>query len=242
MEVIDVTVLAPHLKHPHIFKKFDSLAGGDSFVIMNNHDPGPLYDRLMSERGAIAGWEYLEKGPQVWKVKITRLDEKQDETIGEIVTKDIRKAKVFRKYGIDFCCGGKKSLKDACEKKNIDPEKLAADLREVERDHTTMPGNPDEWELDFLANYIVNIHHSYVKSTIPVLLAWSQKVAAVHGNTHPEAIRIAELFATVAEELMMHMMKEEKILFPYITGMTNSVREGKKCCRPDSVRLRTRSA
>ncbi|HET6992662.1 MAG TPA: DUF542 domain-containing protein, partial [Bacteroidia bacterium] len=136
MEIIDVTVIEPHLKHPHIFRKFDALELGDSFVILNDHDPQPLYYQLLAERGAILDWDYLEKGPRTWKVKITRIPEKSgDETIGEIVTKDIRKAKVFRKYGIDFCCGGKKNLKDVCEKKNIDLDKRTFELNALERDH-----------------------------------------------------------------------------------------------------------
>jgi regulator of cell morphogenesis and NO signaling len=228
IEIIDVTVIEPHLKHPHIFKKFDALEIDDSFVIMNDHDPLPLYYQLEGERGAVVGWDYLEKGPKTWKVKITRIAEKPNtETIGEIVAKDIRTAKVFRKYGIDFCCGGKKGLAETCEKKNIDLAKLTTELREVERDHSTMPGNPNEWELDFLANYIVNIHHKYVKDTLPVLLAWSQKVASVHGETHPEAIRIEQLFAAVADELIPHMMKEENVLFPHIIKMVQASREKK---------------
>lgn len=228
IDIIDVTVIEPHLKHPHIFRKFDALEIGESFVILNDHDPQPLYYQLLAERGAVIDWDYLEKGPRMWKVRITRKDEKpKDETIGEIVTKDIRKAKVFRNYGIDFCCGGKKSLKEVCEKKHIDLVQLSADLREVERERSTLPGNPDKWELDFLAHYIVNIHHSYVKSTIPILMAWSQKVAAVHGEIHPEAIRIAELFDAVAEELIPHMNKEEQILFPYIIELNNVSKKGK---------------
>lgn len=228
IEIIDVQAIAPRMRHPYIFEKIDALIPGGSFVILNNHDPQPLYYQLLAERGPVVEWEYLEKGPLSWKVKITRAGEKnQSETIGEIVTKDIRKAKVFRKYGIDFCCGGKRSLEETCSKKNIDIGKLKKELDAVERDHSAMPGNPDEWDLDFLAGYIVNIHHKYVRNTVPVLLAWSQKVASVHGDTHPEAIPIAQLFAAVAEELMSHMKKEEHVLFPYITSLANAVRDNK---------------
>jgi regulator of cell morphogenesis and NO signaling len=151
-----------------------------------------------------------------------------DATIGEIVTKDIRKAKIFRKYGIDFCCGGKKTIGEVCQQKNIDPAELFTELNVIERDHSTTPGNPDKWELDFLASYIVNIHHLYVKNTIPLLLAWSHKVASVHGQTHPETIRIAQLFAVVVEELVPHMGKEENVLFPYINELVNASRKNIK--------------
>jgi regulator of cell morphogenesis and NO signaling len=232
IEIIDVTVIEPRRKHPYIFERFDALAPGDSFVIANDHDPKPLYYQLQAERGDVVDWDYLENGPGTWKVKIGRKAVKPgEETIGEIVTKDIRKAKIFRKYGIDFCCGGKKTIAEVCQKKNIDISKLSAELNETGRDHSTMPGNPDEWGLDFLANYIVNIHHAYVKNTIPVLLAWSQKVASVHGQTHPETVRIAELFGKVADELVPHMVKEEKVLFPFINLMVNALRDNEKLAR-----------
>ncbi|CAN5862525.1 hypothetical protein BH11BAC7_BH11BAC7_21550 [soil metagenome] len=238
IEIIDVTVIEPRRKHPFIFERFDALLPGGSFVIMNDHDPKPLYYQLLAERGEVVDWDYMENGPGTWKVKIGRKADASgkeaigkemisEETIGEIVTKDIRKAKTFRKYGIDFCCGGKKTVAEVCEKKNIDIIKLSAELNETESDHSTMPGNPDKWELDFLASYIVNIHHAYVKITIPVLLAWSQKLASVHGDTHPETIRIAQLFGAVADELLPHMIKEENVLFPYINMMVNASREGR---------------
>ena len=114
-ETLFVPDLQPALNHPTIFRKFDSLEEGASFVIVNDHDPKPLYYQLLAERGSIFTWEYLEQGPEVWKVHIRKNEVVKGETVGEIAAKDIRKAEVFRKYGIDFCCGGKKSLKQACE-------------------------------------------------------------------------------------------------------------------------------
>ncbi len=234
IEIIDVTVIEPRRKHPYIFERFDALLPGDSFVIVNDHDPKPLYYQLLAERGEVVVWDYQENGPATWKVQIGRKEKSGEtventggETIGEVVTKDIRKAKIFRKYGIDFCCGGKKTIAEVCQKKDIDFNKFYAELNAAEPDHSTMPGNPDKWELDFLATYIVNIHHAYVKVTIPVLLAWSQKVADVHGETHPETIRIAQLFGAIADELVPHMVKEEKLLFPYVSAMVNASRENK---------------
>lgn len=226
IEVMDVTTIEPHLKHPNIFRKIDLLANGDSFIIMHDSDPELLYFQLLAERGAIIDWDYLQKGLDIWKIKITRRGKKtDDERIGEIVTKDIRKAKVFRKYGIDFCRDGKKSLKEVCEKKNLDHKRFLTELREAEHGHYEIPGNPDEWELDFLANYIVNIHHTYVKNKIPTLLAWSQKVA--NAERRPEAIAIAQLFSAVAAELTEHMLKEENVLFPFIVKMAEAAREQK---------------
>jgi regulator of cell morphogenesis and NO signaling len=72
------------------------------------------------------------------------------------------------------------------------------------------------WDLDFLADFVVNTHHKYVNRTMPVIFEYTQKVARVHGDRHPEVIEIASEFLKVMDELNRHMMKEENILFPYI--------------------------
>ncbi|MDQ2862511.1 MAG: DUF542 domain-containing protein, partial [Bacteroidota bacterium] len=112
--ILNVTLIEPKLKHPTIFVKFDELNAGESLTIHNDHDPKPLYYQLLGERGNIFTWEYLEEGPQLWRVKISKkLSGQGDETLGEIAVKDLRKAEVFKKYGLDFCCGGKKTVKEA---------------------------------------------------------------------------------------------------------------------------------
>src|SRR5690606_21032631 len=150
-EILDVTVIEPRFKHPTIFQKFDSLEPGQGFVIHNDHDPKPLYYQLLGERGDIFTWEYLQSGPDVWKVQIILKGEKAEETIGELVTKDYRKAQVFKKYGIDFCCGGKKTLSEVSQKKGISLEELKAALKAVENQESASSSvNFDKWELDFL--------------------------------------------------------------------------------------------
>jgi len=78
-------------------------------------------------------------------------------------------------------------------------------------------------ELDFLADYIMNTHHKYVVKALPVIFEYTQKVAKVHGDRHPEAIEIVKDFLKVADELNRHMMKEEMMLFPYIVRMEEAV-------------------
>lgn len=119
MEKLNVTLIEPRFKHPTIFKHFDELAEGKSLIIHNDHDPKPLYYQMKAEKGNVFSWEYLTNGPEFWEVKITKVAFiNGSETIGEIVAKDYRKAEVFRKFGLDFCCGGKKTLEKACEKKD----------------------------------------------------------------------------------------------------------------------------
>jgi regulator of cell morphogenesis and NO signaling len=228
METLDVTLIEPRLKHPTIFQRFDALKGGESFVIHNDHDPIPLYYQMIAERGQTFEWEYLLKGPEIYEVKITKLNVGEtSKTIGELVVSDYRKAEVFRKFGLDFCCGGKRTVKEACEKKGINPELVEAELKAVEQ---TGNGNRhldfNSWDLDFLADYIINTHHKYVRESIPMLDELSQKVARVHGDRHPELIEIEKHYREVSEELTMHMQKEEYILFPFIKKLALAKKNG----------------
>lgn len=221
--ILNVTLLEPRQKHPTIFNRFDELNEGESLIIHNDHDPKPLYYQLLGERGNIFNWDYLEQGPQWWKIKITRrISGENEETLGEIAAKDLRKAQIFRKYGLDFCCGGKKTVKEACSEKGLDVAKIEQELLQADKVVSSRPLPYNEWELDFLADYIVNTHHSYVKKNLPDILAYANKVARVHGSRHPELLPVRELVEEVYNEMMNHMVKEERILFPYIKDIVTA--------------------
>ncbi len=226
METLDVTQIEPRFKHPSIFDMFDSLAEGSAFIINNDHDPKPLYYQLLAERGQTFMWEYLENGPEVWKVKIDKRQPNVEETIGEMVTKDFRKAQVFKKFGIDFCCGGKKTLKEVCDKKGIDTDLVEKELKSFnEKENTFFDFN--KWELDFLIDYIVNTHHKYLKESLPFMNELASKVARVHGGSHPELLEVAKIFNSLAQDFNLHLMKEEKILFPYIKELVVAKKEAR---------------
>jgi regulator of cell morphogenesis and NO signaling len=215
--ILNVTLLEPRQKHPTIFARFDDLEEGESLTIHNDHDPKPLYYQLLGERGNIFIWEYLEEGPQSWKVRISkRITGENEETLGAIAAKDLRKAEVFKKYGLDFCCGGKKTVKEACAEKGIDVTKIEKELQQADKHPSARPLPYNDWNLDFLADYIVNTHHSYVRKTLPDIKGYALKVAQVHSAQHPELIPIQQLVEEVNKELTEHLVKEEKILFPFI--------------------------
>ncbi len=145
-------------------------------------------------------------------------------TVAELVVEDYRKAEVFKKFGIDFCCGGKISVAEVCEQKNVDFEVVTNALDELDNQKEKPSQDFNNWELDFLVDYIVNTHHKYVIESIPILDAYSSKVASVHGTTHPEVVEIANLYRAVSEELSMHMHKEEAILFPIVKEIVRASR------------------
>ncbi|WP_187261882.1 iron-sulfur cluster repair di-iron protein [Pontibacter beigongshangensis] len=228
LEVLNVTIIEPRFKHPTIFERFDKLKGGEAFIIHNDHDPKPLYYQLMGERGNIFKWEYLLQGPEIWEVKISKLTPVEGETVGELVAKDYRKAQVFKKFGIDFCCGGKKSVAQVCEEKGISQDAVEQELRATDEKETKRQAEYENWTPSFLADYIVNMHHTYVRETIPALYEYTTKIARVHGERHPELIEIVKHFTNVANELESHMPKEERVLFPYIKQLDEAKQKGVK--------------
>jgi regulator of cell morphogenesis and NO signaling len=149
------------------------------------------------------------------------MSEVKEKAVGEIVKDNFKAADVFSKHGIDFCCGGKIGLEQACNESGSDVSTVVSELNELENQVGAGNFDFDSWELSFLIDFIVNTHHNYIRKAIPEILPLAQKVAEVHGDIHPEVIKINELFTALAEELMSHMEKEEQILFPIIKKLTD---------------------
>ena len=148
----------------------------------------------------------------------------KERTVADYVTENIKTAHVFKKYGIDFCCGGGISLEKACKKHGIELDQIEQELLSV--DTIGYMNNYDKWDLGFLIDYIVNIHHRYVNESLPIIFQYANKVAKVHGHHYTEVVKINDLFHEVANELLTHMQKEEQILFPYIKQLTEFQEKG----------------
>lgn len=145
--------------------------------------------------------------------------------IGEMVAEDFRTAAVFKKYGIDFCCRGGRTIEDACKDKTVDAETIYNELENIPNQSNN---NIDfkSWPLDLLVEYVEKTHHAYVEEKTPILLAFLDKLCKVHGERHPELFEINKLFNETAQELSAHLKKEELILFPFIKKMANAKRKG----------------
>jgi len=129
--------------------------------------------------------------------------------------------RTFEKVGIDYCCGGQQSLSEACAKAGIPIEEVTNSLTierpAPERNFLTMT-------LAELIEHIVEAHHVFTKNEIGRLRTLINKVRSVHGENHPELIRLLSLFETLAGELSPHMMREERVLFPYVYALEDSIR------------------
>jgi len=149
-----------------------------------------------------------------------------NQTVREIAIEHPATVRVFESLGIDYCCGGKRSLQDACQRAGVPVERALDLLAGVKVDSTT---DTAEWggaSAQELVRHIVGQHHSYVRSETPRLMIMFEKVVRRHGQAHPELASIRDLFNALTEELSVHMHKEENVLFPYFEQMESAVARG----------------
>jgi len=149
------------------------------------------------------------------KSKITK-----ESPVGELVIMNPAFTQFFEQYGIDYCCGGKISLADACQKRHLDVETIMQKLNIVyEKLEPVLEPDWTRTSLKELIDHILASYHDPLRLELKRILALTDKVARVHGNSHPEMIKVAEIFARLKEQLELHMQKEELILFPGIAAM-----------------------
>ena len=154
-----------------------------------------------------------------------------EKTVRDIALENPTAIRVFEKFGIDYCCGGRKPLAQACEERALETSAVLAAL-----DSSDAPAEAGEidWAtvpMASLCEHIVTKHHGYVREEIPRLQFLAGKVAARHGDTHPELLRIKELTEAICEEMTQHMGKEEVVLFPYISKLERNI----ATCGPPSL-------
>jgi len=142
--------------------------------------------------------------------------------IKDIVTKNFKAANVMEKYGIDFCCKGKRPLNEALTEKNINPEIFIQELNKTIDGTAPVDEKFEKWDLTFLANYIVNNHHSYLRESIPAITAHLEKVNSKHVKKYEYLQEVLNEFTALAAELMSHMQKQEKIHYPIIKYLEDS--------------------
>jgi regulator of cell morphogenesis and NO signaling len=149
----------------------------------------------------------------------------QDQTTREVAIQHPETVPVFESLGIDYCCGGTRTLGEACQRANVDWTELVERLQAV--DTPSMRGEID-WTaqpLDELSRHIIDTHHAYIERNTPGIHRWLEKVVTKHGAAHRELAEIRRLFTALSNELAAHMMKEERILFPHFNRLAAAARQ-----------------
>lgn len=136
-------------------------------------------------------------------------------TVAQIALENPAAAREFEKLGLDYCCGGKKTLDEACAAANLSVEDV---LRRLENAEPSVGSAPDfaAMSLAGLIAHLTSTHHVFIREESPRLQELAGKVASKHGENHPELLEVRDVFNALAAELSVHLMKEEQVLFPYI--------------------------
>lgn len=170
--------------------------------------------------------------------KMTLSNKTSNNTIGEIVAEDYRTAQVFENYGIDYCCGGQVTLQAICMEKGIDPAILSEDIESVKKEQIARSQDYASWDLSFLIDYIINVHHTYLKENTGQITGYTRKIASVHGAHHPEVIEIASIFDKIAVDLMDHLKTEEEEFFPALKRIEAAGKTGSAISADDLEKVR----
>lgn len=152
--------------------------------------------------------------------------------IGDIVATDSRAAGVFERFGIDFCCDGRRSLAEACRTATAD---LTAVMEALDALPPATPATDDDvtrWPVGRLIDHIVSTHHTYVRSALPTISSYLTKLEHIHSQRHPELARVVAYFDGVRCGLEQHLMKEEQVLFPYVRDLAMSGESGHPLTSP----------
>ena len=145
----------------------------------------------------------------------------QSKTLAQLVNANYRTAAIFEKYNLDFCCRGKRTLLQACNESQLPFETIEREL-ELVQNKLHSQGWQD-MSLGQLADHIVVTHHAFVKSESPSITGYLDKIAAKHGDRHPELLPLAETFHELAQEMASHMEKEEQIVFPLLKAYESAL-------------------
>ena len=142
-------------------------------------------------------------------------------TVGQLVAEQPNRSRLFEELGIDYCCGGKRTLDEACASRGLRLDDVLSRLEELKPANTSSPGTDyNAMPLEKLTENIIATHHEYLRQELPRLGRMAEKVAQVHGEHDPRLVQLARVYYAFVQELAAHMMKEEQILFPAICTLS----------------------
>lgn len=139
-----------------------------------------------------------------------------DTTVGAIVRPNPARSRIFEKLGIDYCCGGKKPLSEACQAKGLDPATVVAMLSAFDDAPGGTVVDGDKMTLSELCDHIEGVHHAYLREELPRLDFMTRKVAAVHGEHEPRLLEVRRVFETFQAEILSHTSEEDQVVFPAV--------------------------
>ena len=150
------------------------------------------------------------------------------QTISEMVRKDYRIADVFKKWAINYCCGGSGTLDEVCAQRGLDKAAILIEIEQATQNVQLSNALPfDEWPFDFLIDYIFYVHHAYVKLAGPGLQQVLLQYVDGHKKKYPHLVAVEMAYNELLLTLQRQMEKEEEIIFPYLKELSSSYKQKK---------------
>ena len=185
-------------------------------ILTVDHDPQPLYYELKAKYPKCFSWDYIEEGPKVWRVLITRQLTLNNRKVADLLSENIGLANIFTQFGVDFCCQGNITLEEACRRQKIDIDIVLSAIGNAANNNTGWQPHFELWSGRLLIHYLVENHHAWEKQAMAELRELLAKVVAHHGKKFPALYRVRELFSRLQHVLLTHFTEEEEELFQLI--------------------------
>jgi regulator of cell morphogenesis and NO signaling len=150
-----------------------------------------------------------------------------EKTVREYATETPNATRVFEKLKIDYCCGGGRSLGEACAVAGVPLDEVERLLEQAGKVSGEMPPGVLSGTLSELIDYILDTHHAFTRDEMERITALADKVASKHGGNHPELPGVRTLFLKLCDDLRPHMFKEEMVLFPYVRQLEQAAAQGR---------------
>lgn len=149
-----------------------------------------------------------------------------ESSLGQLVAANYRAGAILSSFGLDYCCHGDRTLKQACEQQGVAFEEVRNAVLSLsnQSESTNQLSRFTQWPLGFLVDYIYTNHHIFLHKMLPIAKAGLEKIARVHAKNHPELAECSRVFNEIVDDLHQHLWKEENVLFPYIRALDS---EGK---------------
>lgn len=145
-----------------------------------------------------------------------------NDSVGAIVRDRPALSRLFEHVNVDYCCGGKQTLAEACRQRGLDPQAFLAQLEDYAKKTVVPDLGLTQLSLTQLADHIETTHHAYLHAELPRLETLVTKVTAAHGAQNPTLVQLKEVFLALAAELATHLLKEEQVLFPMLRRLDAS--------------------
>lgn len=147
-------------------------------------------------------------------------------TVGEIAVAYPDATDIFTKYGIDYCCGGRRNFTEAARSHGLDPNEIEREIIDHEEDAARLNDKLGNFSIPQIIDHILQYHHAYMREKRQTLPLLAKKIASTHDERHPELSEVSQLTENLFDELESHMRKEEEVLFPTILALVSHQENG----------------